>query len=698
MSAPKRIPDEIFEELCGFTNKGELETNISQKDFDKKYAWDKINRIRLRNAGDAFLSKVNKKLINFLKKESIVSILDTVEIDSDENETKLKKKEKEKEEKKKKSKFKYLRLLWKHRKALSNLKRTSQRLKNIRRRIRRATRFIVRKILKPGIQKLKVKLQNFKGKLKVFRKLLVEKYKIVKNNVLTAVRRAFRYFRMMFRRASAFFVRVGKAAVGLIPRLVKLITRGFMVVIKAGKAILTFTGDKLSPVGRFLKDKLQKFLSFLRIELRKLANKVKPLFRMLKNIIRKAILPIQKIAKKLGVAMGKGFKKAFQKAIAKKVGKGVLKMIAKRTASIAAGMAANAMPIIGQVVAAAITIANIGLIIWDVYEWYTIGKYIVEAVEFLAKLPAEIQKMLGKVQELKLDEEAAKKLKRMGQQKSKNFYDMRDMDEMLINFDLLEQMYKVSQNPENRQDYLKQHCKVLELAEKVYEGIGPRYNELVSLGLIKSIRLDEISEENSNRLESLGSNIRENFGRFLLYKGLKREPNPLTNPLTSNFFHDTFTPLQLELLLGGRYGEYKLNLMEIWKRIIEGINSNFFILERYIKIVSFEDIFSSEAEINPKSISPNLSYVPKRVDPDIHTYNNRDKTVKPPDVPWKIGAKHVFKGSNRLNIEEIHSIWDKLSEIGNHFSPYENSKEEELNLQTEKGAILNDIAKLVANY
>lgn len=72
MASEKRIPDEIFEELSGFTtNEGKLETQITQEEFDKKYSLKNINRFRIQNAAEAFMSKSLSKIFKFFQKDSI---------------------------------------------------------------------------------------------------------------------------------------------------------------------------------------------------------------------------------------------------------------------------------------------------------------------------------------------------------------------------------------------------------------------------------------------------------------------------------------------------------------------------------------------------------------------------------------------------------------------------------------------------
>lgn len=70
MSSEKRIPDEIFEELLGLTDKnGKLEDNISQKEFDKKYSLNVLNKLRIKNAAEAFFSLSIEKIYQLFKRE-----------------------------------------------------------------------------------------------------------------------------------------------------------------------------------------------------------------------------------------------------------------------------------------------------------------------------------------------------------------------------------------------------------------------------------------------------------------------------------------------------------------------------------------------------------------------------------------------------------------------------------------------------
>ena len=682
MNATKRIPDEIFEELCGFTEHGKLETNISQKEFDKKYAWTKINRFRLRNAGDAFFSKVYKKLFNAIKKENI-ALPTTYKkiIKSKQAKTKNKKKEK-----KEKDGFSYVKKLLSIRRHYNNLKRIFNFLRNIRKRIRAIMKFIKRKIIKPFIKRVVKKIKNISLRIRRVLKRLRPVLRRLINFVGKGLARIFRIFKRLF----FSWVRP------ITRTIVSIVRKGIEITFRGTARIIRIAGDMSNPIVRFFKDKLQKFINFLKKQLRWLADKVKPLIRILRNFAIKVIQPIRRVAKKLGVAFGKGFKKAFQKAIIKKAGQKILKKIGAAIAKRAVTQyAANAIAGLGGPVGVAIgiviTVINVGFILWDIYDIASFAIFAYDAIQFLCNLPAEIQKMMAKINALGFGNDQPSVVER-----DKTYYNMNHIDSLLDTLDQLENSkYDEREDPSRRERLFLSFQKS---AEDLYKELGPAYNELIPVSIIQNINFNDRSEENLKRIDSLVKNIKENFKARAAISPVELFRNPLTNPLNESSFSTGLAPLELEMLLGGRDKKYRINLMELWKRILLSIKRNIASLYKNFKVVSFDDIFNTDNKIDKEQRVDCSKRVGKDLIPAEHFYKKRDTSVQPPDVPWKVGVKHVFKGAKRLNIQEIYSIWDRLADVGKHFSPYENSKGEEIQLQQEKGELLLGIERLIANY
>lgn len=86
MSSEKRIPDEIFEELSGLTDKnGKLEDNISQKEFDKKYSLNVLNKLRIKNAAEAFFSSSIEKIYQLFQTKNLLQVNRQKDIEPDDN-------------------------------------------------------------------------------------------------------------------------------------------------------------------------------------------------------------------------------------------------------------------------------------------------------------------------------------------------------------------------------------------------------------------------------------------------------------------------------------------------------------------------------------------------------------------------------------------------------------------------------------
>ena len=648
MSEEKRIPDEIFEELCGFVdNSGNPKTNITPEEFEIEYPYNSINRQRVQLAGEALLSKVFKKFSKALSKNIIqpFSKESLLTLDLEKNKEELKKEEKENKEKTNFFK-KIINAFLKAYNAINSAKKFIRRLNKI-------FKWLSKKVFKKWLRRL--------GKIMRKAGRAVKKLKKGINKLINFLKKQ--------------IGRTAKVLRGLIRKVIRAIGN-------AAKAIAK---------------NITKAIKKLRRAIKPIVKRIRFLIKKLTSFLKRFFKPIVRAIRKGLISAGKGLGKAIRKQLLKMGAKSLAKMAAKRAAaagvSIAAGAATSAGIItapVGVVIAVGGTIINAALFAWDVYEYYKVGKAVVNILGTLSNMDSEI----ANIENLIAAEKAA-----IAAEES--------------------QINAISQ-PEQ---FLPQEP----LPGLTFEEILSKYEYLYSRGGIRDdivdydVRMQNLEKSIVNEFERIAINsakmreLMETYNNRPLHdliNAFKFHQNEIsfeiisaTNPIqvspnaseesTSNKMRNTFNNLN-EI---DTDEEPEGSLIVIWKKIITYIEDNFWSSKKgFWK--DFENFIPSE-EVETKLIefirspkhSSNIEYinVPNDYPLEISQFNFEkwlENENSETNLEWKIG----FKSSYYIKTKTVFSIAKQMmGNVYDEFKSYIFSKENEHSANRNKLRLLKDI-------
>lgn len=611
MQAAKRIPDEIFEELSGFTNEESKPiTDISSKEFDKKYNVSVINRARIRNSAEAFLSTSIKKIISLIKKESFIlrnkkilksNKLKTTKNNDKENSLSL---------------IDYLKKIFLFWKNLSKFWKMFRILKNV-------TKLLYKSIAEPIKACIRISGKIIKNFTEFFLKRLKSITKILGNCLKD----------------------IFKFLTKLIINLIHSISRGIAIVINFFKSFGT------------------KILAKLKTSLNPIIKNILRLVKILKRIIRKIIKPIKKTFKKLGLKGAKAFKKlglkagkklglkVAKKVAAKEVGAMIAKAAAKRSATAAAGAVASTATGPGAaIIAPAIAIISALWLAYDIYEIANTAMAISDLSTQLDSLPEEIENLEKDLENsINTKEEEVKK------------------EIILPNLNVLIEEYQ--KLPE-----FTEHPTVIK-RKKIYETqIYLAFKEIQKVSPeLKDIKIKNLSTK--ELIDKVTASI-----------------IPENNSL--------FKEGELSVLLGNSRGTRELELIEIWKKIINFIKYSFDNLPLTINIsktikkikLKIDKIIARFPKVenwlieNMKFIHKDKGFI------SLYALGGYSETSLYNKF-YKVGDKEILKGER--NSELIYSIGETSSLLPENINKRIEIKERENKAQSIKTNILNSIKTII---
>lgn len=166
-----------------------------------------------------------------------------------------------------------------------------------------------------------------------------------------------------------------------------------------------------------------------------------------------------------------------------------------------------------------------------------------------------------------------------------------------------------------------------------------------------------------------------------------------------------FSEMELSFMLGSPDGSRMLNLMEIWKRIIQFIKNNIWtsiyseklfasLQEKLNDIIQSKTIKNHVDLVSRTGLNFYSKFMSKKVVVSAALFEsfleNNEITRAP--ITLKVGEKHTIKGENKLSEQEIYSLAKNimLNPLVS-FSPYAEAKTKERDVQTTKTSILNDL-------
>jgi predicted nucleic acid-binding Zn-ribbon protein len=648
MSEEKRIPDEIFEELCGFVdNSGNPITNITPEEFEIEYPYNSVNRQRVQLAGEALLSKVFKKFSKALSKNIIQPFLkeSLLTLDIEKNKEKLEKEEKENKEKTNFFK-KIINAFKKAYDAINSAKKFIQRLNKI-------FKWLSKKVFKKWLRRLS-KIMRKAGRA-------VEKLKKRINKLISFLKK-----------------RIGRAA----KTLRGLIRKAIRAIGNAARAIAKNITKAIKALRRFITPIIKR---------------IRFLIKKLKRFLKRFFKPIVKAIRKGLISAGKGLGKAIRKQLLKIGVKSLGKMAAKRAAaagaSIAAGAATSAGIItapVGAVIAVGGTIINVALFAWDAYGYYTMGKTVVNVLSTLSNMDNEI----GDLENLIAAEKAAmaaeeaqiNAVSQPEQSLSQPPPPVMNFEETLSNYEYLHSKMNI------RDDIAGYDTQMQNLEKSIV-------NEFERMS-VNSAKMRELMETYNNRplhdlINAFKTHQNEIASEIMSTTNSIQVSSNASEESTSNKMQNTFNNLN-EI---DTDEEPEGSLIVIWKKIITYIEDNFWSSKKgFWK--DFENFIPNE-EVELKLVesirapkhSSSIEYikVPNDYPLEISQFNFEqwlENENSETNSEWKIG----FKSSHYIKTKTVFSIAKQMmGNVYDEFKSYIFSKENEHSANTNKLTLLKDI-------
>ena len=644
MSEEKRIPDEIFEELCGFVDDNDNPiTNITQEEFEIKYSYDTISRRRIQLGGEALFSKVIGKFIKALNKnvfqpflnDSLSKISFKEDIEEKDNE------EKENEEKENFFK-KIIDAFKKAYNAVNSSKKFIKRLKKI-------FKWLVKKV--------------FKGALRKFSKIMRKAGRAVKK-LKRGISKLIKFLKKRIRRFA-------KTLKGLIRKAVRAISSAARAIVKH----------------------IKKAFKALRKLLKPIIKRIRLLVKKLKRLLIKIFKPIVKAIRKGIISAGKGIGKAIRKQLLRMGVKSLGKMAAKRAAgagaSLAAGAATSAGIItapVGAEIAVAGTVINCALFAWDVYDYYTMGKAVVNILGTLDSMDDEIANLESVI----ASEKAAMAAEEAEEAESATQPPptIMSLEEALT---IYEELHSKMAIRDDIIGYDSQMAQLERIIVSEFERIGTN-----------SAKMKELLETYNNRslhdlIIAFKSHQNEISAEIM---SISAQPSTssesaVNESSNSNSTKNTFENLN-EL---DNDEEPEGTLIVIWKKIIKYIEENFWAskksfwkdIENFIPNDTVETILKETIRLPQNSFRTEYYMIPTKHPLEISEFNFEQWAEKgefETNTEWKIG----YKTNDKLKTETIFSIAKQLmGNVYDDFKSYIDSKENEQIANTDKLSILKDI-------
>lgn len=639
MESNKRIPDEIFEELCGFTTEeGKPQTNISQKEFDQIYSLKNLNRFRIQNAAEAFMHKILKKLFKLFQKDSIGKNLFT--------------------------KYK------KDRKKISKLEKTLKRKENKVKRLKK-----IKKWFKKIVSYSKKKISKAFKKLKIIFKNIGKRLKRLFNNILKFFKKHIRpllnKFKEKFVNAVKKVTKILKTLLGYTKNKAKsfisLIKFLFSNVFSKIKIILNRVKNYAASI---IKKYFLKFINFLRPAITKIKKGVRTLLKIGRKFIRPIVGAIKKFGLKAGKSLGKQLGKHVGITALKKAGAWAAKSLARQVV-IAKAAGATAATGVGSAIGAGIAIAgSIGNAVWTAWDWYgywQLGKFAYKVGAAIMDAPKATEDIENTISDMKSEEEIVQKQRILfTQNENLNFENYILTAEKIIKM-------KAGESRDTQMSIIR---------EKMYEAV----RDVESL----SPELKELNLNAPNK--SLEEIVHQ-------YNELKNKQNGI------------FNEAELSFMLGSPSGSKILNLMEIWKRVIQFIKNNFWssiysenlyaLLNQKRATVNIDIIKKDLIDlISRNSFNPYSKFLSKKtfVSTALFELFIKDNKMPHSSLALEMNKKHTIKGENKLSEQEVYSLAKNI--MVNPliaFDPYIEVKRKERDVQTDKISILSELKTVLAS-